>query len=321
MLKDNFIPLFDNKPSSYKEYRQRLQLYKKKAKLNKKVQEATINLLTSLSGAAWKQVQHLADEAPDQGEEGFDKVVKALDQAFKYDDRVEMPKALDKFLYGLQKRPDQTLLQYCGDHREALFELEKHGIKLPSPVLGWILLKRAGLTAEQRQLVQTRCGDNLEPDRVEQAMFYLFGQDYRTQTRAATTKPVWRGQGAGSSLGGWRRYGHAHAATEEPSHEDDGWDDNGDDEEAYYDGEENDAAEEAWEEEQDWEDYALYEDEWAEERCMPRTLICVPGSPRYELHEDTIQSSAPKDRILKARDSYSSGPRTPTVRLARRPDW
>ena len=68
--------------------------------MNKKLPEATINLLTALSGAAWRQVQHIADEAPDQGEEGFDKGVKALDQAFRYDDRVEMPKALDKFFYG-----------------------------------------------------------------------------------------------------------------------------------------------------------------------------------------------------------------------------
>ena len=105
VVKDGFIPLFDGKPPSYREYRQRLMLYHRKMKLNKRPVEATINLLTSLTGAAWRQVQHLAESAP-EAEDGFESVVKALDQAFSYDDRVEMPRALDKFFYGMTRRPD-----------------------------------------------------------------------------------------------------------------------------------------------------------------------------------------------------------------------
>ena len=48
-VRDNYIPVFDNKPSSYREYRQRLMLYFKKMKLLKRTSEATINLHADLA--------------------------------------------------------------------------------------------------------------------------------------------------------------------------------------------------------------------------------------------------------------------------------
>ena len=41
------------------------------------------------------------------------------------------------------------------------------------------MLRRSGLTQEQKQLVQSQCGATLEESKVEEAMYYLFGQDYR----------------------------------------------------------------------------------------------------------------------------------------------
>ena len=52
-VKDTYIPIFTNRPGDYKEWRKRILLYKKKSDLNKKSREATINLMTSLSGIAW----------------------------------------------------------------------------------------------------------------------------------------------------------------------------------------------------------------------------------------------------------------------------
>ena len=179
VVRDSFIPLFDGKPSSYREYRQRLVLYYKKMKLNKKPQEATINLMTSLTGMAWRQVEHLSEVAP-ESEEGFDMVLQALDKAFRYDSRVEMPRSLDRFFYGLFRKADQTLLSYCSDHREALREVEKHRIKIPPEVEGWILLKRSGLTSEQRQLIQSQLQEKFNAQKVEEAMYFLLGQDYKS---------------------------------------------------------------------------------------------------------------------------------------------
>ena len=85
-------------------------LYFKKMKLLKRTGEATINLLTSMTGTAWTRVEHLSEVAPEQ-ENGFMTVVVELDKAFQYDDTYEMPKAIDRY-------SDQTLLQYCGEVRE-----------------------------------------------------------------------------------------------------------------------------------------------------------------------------------------------------------
>ena len=212
VVRDSYIPVFDGKPSSYREYRQRLVLYYKKMKMNKKPIEATINLLMSLTGAAWRE--HLADSATET-QEGFQSVLDALDKAFKYNDRVEMPRALDKFFYGLFRRPDQTLLAYCSDNPEALREVEKHGIKIPAEVEGWIMLRCSGLTPEQRQLIQSQLKDKFTADRVEEAMYFLLAQDYKSAAKPAsrswfrsTTKPA-------ESSAGWRRYGTAQAAEEE----------------------------------------------------------------------------------------------------------
>ena len=175
--KDSYIPLFSNRPQDYKEWRQRICLYKKKLDLQKKPKEATLNLLTSLTGVSWRQVEHLVDKVADETD-GFEQVLAQLDRCFKYDDRVEMPRALEKFFYGSTRRGDQSLLQYCTDHREARRELEKHKMAIPDSISGWLLLRRSSLTYEQRQMVQTHC-TSLEENKVEESLYYLFGQDYK----------------------------------------------------------------------------------------------------------------------------------------------
>ena len=174
--------------------------------LNKK-KEATINLLTSLTGIAWRQIEHVSDKLCDE-DDGFTKAIQMLDACFQYDERVEMPRALERFFYQLQRRPDQTLLAYTSEHREQLREIEKYNIKLPASVSGWLMLRRSGLTPEQRQMVQSQCGTALDVTKVEAAMFFLFGQDYRNRQVESSSR--WTG-GKGHSYR-WTRKNHAYAA-------------------------------------------------------------------------------------------------------------
>ncbi|CAJ1462230.1 unnamed protein product [Effrenium voratum] len=180
--RDNLIPLFDGKPAFYKEYRKRIMLYYLKMSINNKKKEATVNLLTSLSGPAWRQVKHMVDAAAAK-DDGFQDVIQQLDKAFQYD-RVEMPRTFEKFFFRLQRRPEMNLLTYCTEHREHLREIEKHKINLPPTISEWLLLRRANLTAEQRQLVMTHTSGELK---VEESLYYLFGQDY-------TSRPTHRPQ-------------------------------------------------------------------------------------------------------------------------------
>lgn len=196
-IKDNYIPGFSNKPADYREYRARVSLYKRKMERLKRPKEATINLLTSLTGTASKLVEHDSDKLIESSGTGFDEVIRLLDRSFKYDQRVECPRALDKFFYQLLRRSEQTLMSYITEFRDARREIEKHNIQLPEEVLAYILLKRAGLTQEQKQLVMTQVGtDKMTESNMEEALYFLFGQDYRG--RAHDTNPKARANPAGS---------------------------------------------------------------------------------------------------------------------------
>ena len=230
-MKDTYIPIFNNRPEDYKEWRQRITLYRKKLLLQNKEKEAVVNLLTSLQGLAWRQVERNVDKLMED-DQGFSKTLDLLDQAFKYDSRVEMPRALEKFFYATSRRGEQTLLSYVSDHREALREVEKHGIKIPENVSGWLLLRRSGLTTEQKQLIQSRCGD-LKDYEVEQALYYLLGQDYKTKMMNPS-------KGIGRHGSRWNRAGHHGYYMDEEAYqlEDDG--DGADyDEEYFYEDEEH----------------------------------------------------------------------------------
>ena len=266
-VRDNYIPVFDNKPSSYREYRQRLMLYFKKMKLLKRTSEATINLLTSLTGTAWARVEHLSETAPDK-ENGFDLVLAELDKAFRYDNRVEMPRAIDKYFYALQRRPDQTLLQYTGEARDAVRELEKHGIALPSEVQGYILLKKSGLSPEQKQLILSQVGAKLTPDKIEESMFFLLGQDHKAAARQPPTRTWHRGGSKSASSGTWRRsYGSAHLADDGQTWSD--WD--GDDDTAFV-----------------AEDFEVYEEDaqWQDDSYLD---ALEPEETEYAYYEDIAQ--------------------------------
>ena len=196
VIKDRYIPIFTNGPGDYREYRARVMLYKQKMELQKRPKEATINLLTSLTDIAWRQVEHLATSAPEAAD-GFDHVLRVLDKTFKYDDRVEMPKAMDGFFYQLGRRNEQTLMSYTADYREAYRDLQNCKISLPDEVRAWILLKRSGLSADQRQMVMTQVGINMMEASVEEAFYLLYGQDYRGRANFGSSSPN-RGKGKGA---------------------------------------------------------------------------------------------------------------------------
>ena len=70
--------------------------------------------------------------------------------------------------------------------------------KPSSAISGWLLLRRAGLTADQRHLVMSQCGSNTETMKVEEVMYFFFGQDYRTSA------PCWTS--SRSTTNSWPRY-------------------------------------------------------------------------------------------------------------------
>ena len=172
---DSFIPLFTGRPEDYKEWRKRIHIYHRKMTLSKRMGESLLNIIGSLTGTAWRLVEDydLNDvEKPDS----FDRLIKLLDVHFEYDSKVQLPSDFDGY-FTMSRRSGQTLLSYVTEHGELHKKLERHGVSLPNKVQGWFLLRQAGLTREQRQLVTLKA-PGLEVNKI--TLYLLFGQDYKS---------------------------------------------------------------------------------------------------------------------------------------------
>ena len=108
-----------------------------------------------------------------------------------------MPRAFEKFFFGLRRREGQTMINYVADHREALAEVEKHGIRIADKVAGWLLPRRAELITEQKQMVQGRASEFTQTS-VMEAIYFLFGQDYKG--RAGDNRSWKSGKGYGFKM-------------------------------------------------------------------------------------------------------------------------
>ena len=120
-----------------------------------------------------------------------------------------------------QRRGGQTLLAYCTEHEELIKRLDRHKVTLPATVQGWLILRRAGLSKEQRQLVTTQA-PNLEKKKVIETLYLLFGQDFKEMHGRQPDDRRWYRGGKG------RGYTAHDEAAEEY------WDDGGDYEESVY---------------------------------------------------------------------------------------
>ena len=92
--------------------------------------------------------------------------------------RVQLLNDFDRYFSGLQRRHGQSLLDYTAEHGHLYNKLSEHDVTLPNKVQGWHLLRRAGLTRQQRQLV-TAQAPGMERNKVQEALLLLLGQDHK----------------------------------------------------------------------------------------------------------------------------------------------
>ena len=177
IYKDNYIPKFENTTASYKEWRKRIALYGRRMKQQNRSTEVGLNVLSTLTGASWRQCEDLSLDLLEK-ENGLDVILQRLDKQWQYDEKVEMPEAFEKYFFKMNRQPGQTLLVYCTECAQALRELTKYEVKIPDEVAGWLLLRRSGLTKEQKQLIQTTVGVKLKVAEVEKALYTILGQDH-----------------------------------------------------------------------------------------------------------------------------------------------
>ena len=175
-VKDSFVPRFDNTISGYKEWRKRVQLYARRLELQGRSKEVAMNVLAVLEGSSWTQCEDI-DLKELEAENGLDVLLRRLDSKWKYDERVEL--GFDTFFFKVQRKPNQSLLDYVTDFHQALRDVQRLKVDLPEEITGWLMLRRAALTKDQQHLVQSQVGKTLTLGNVEQSLFLVFGQDFK----------------------------------------------------------------------------------------------------------------------------------------------
>ena len=123
----------------------------------------------------------------------FNDILKLLDKHFQYDDRVALPNDFDSY-FQLLRKPGQTLLNFVTEHDELHRRLERHSVALPNKVQGWHLLRRSGLTRDQRQMVMLKA-PLLDKKDVIEALYLLFGQDQKGTNSGDRPRYHHRGKG------------------------------------------------------------------------------------------------------------------------------
>ena len=188
--KDNFIPRFDNTTSGYKEWRQRIPLHARRMAIRKRESEIGISVLSTLTGASWRQCEDLGVKDLETAD-GFGCILGRLDAQWQYDAKIEMPEACETYFYKTYRAMNQTMLDYCTQFGEALRELSKYKISLPDEVAGWLLMRRAGLTKEQTQLIQTAVGTETTVEKVEKSVVSDLGTNPRGFLSCKVQQHAW----------------------------------------------------------------------------------------------------------------------------------
>ena len=86
--------------------------------------------------------------------------MKRLDSVYKYDARTEMPTEFENFFMKLGRKPRETLLDFTTRY-----------------VLGWLLMRKAGITKAETTAILSQVGKNLDIDKVEEALKLTLGLD------------------------------------------------------------------------------------------------------------------------------------------------
>ena len=229
----SYIPRFDNTMTGYREWRKRILLFSRRQAIQGRANETGLAALSVLEGASWRQCEDLDLDVLEK-DDGLKSILQRLDSQWQYDDRVEMPDAVEKYFYKTQRKVGQSLLEFCTEHQQSLRELQKYKIALPDQVAGWLLLRKAGLSKDQQQMIYTQTGTDMSLNNIEKSMYMILGQDYKHVHQPA----VRRAQNQGFQ-GRWKSRQLIHMAEDDELWDQDEWtEDHEPDEDVFYEADE-----------------------------------------------------------------------------------
>jgi hypothetical protein len=139
------VPEFTGTTDGYKEYRKKVEIYAARGRTKESEATVGLDLMQGLHGRAWDAVEDL-DIAELEKDRGWELVLRRLDSVYKYDARTEMPTEFENFFMKLGRKPRETLLEFTTRFHTTHRKIKGHGVDMPTEVLGWLMMRKAGLT-------------------------------------------------------------------------------------------------------------------------------------------------------------------------------
>lgn len=160
-------------PGAYRRWKRRAQLML--AALPSTVSEAKYGprLMEHIKGEAEILLERI--EVTELTQKGGDKLIwQILDEKYGPQPRDLMQLALKGFFYELQVKPAELYSQFLARFDSANRLLEEQEIKLPSPVRGYMLLKKLRLEAAEESMVMTHTQGKMDFEDVQKAVRSIF---------------------------------------------------------------------------------------------------------------------------------------------------
>lgn len=111
-------------------------------------------LIRALTGAAKLATEDLEFEAI-TAEDGVKNVMSRLREFFTPHLEVSLPRAFESAVYGQQRQPKESFIEYIARAERNFANLRKEGVELPDGAQGYILYRQAGLNEAQDQKILT----------------------------------------------------------------------------------------------------------------------------------------------------------------------
>jgi hypothetical protein len=135
-----------------------------------------------LDEAAYDAVEHLDEDDLTQAT-GFDLVIDALDSNWKDAKEYEMSEEFDKLMYQTRFERGETTAQFVTKKR-IKSRLSKMQVTLPSELMGYLLLKAAGLNKEkQATLIGATPSTGMDFDELCSTMLSIWPRSLPTELR------------------------------------------------------------------------------------------------------------------------------------------
>ena len=183
--KKGTLDVFDGtRPSEYRRWRRRAELYLMGLPTNVPERKWGARLLEHLSGEAEELLEQLPIEKIAK-DKGYEEIFDLLDEKYKELAKDELQRVMKEYFYSSVIKPNETYRNFIVRLDTTYKSLVRHGVELPGPVRGWLLMRKMLLDPTSEAMVLTSTKGSVEYSEIVTAVRAVFphGQCTATKTK------------------------------------------------------------------------------------------------------------------------------------------